>query len=356
VDNEHQPRAAASRAEGNVPGSDGLQVRAFHMRGMPDAEKRTALFVASTDSIDSYGERVKQNWRLERFLANPVILWAHQSRELPIGQAAKVEVKDNQLEILVKFASEKANPKAEQVWQGVLEATIRGVSVGFYPHSVRWEREGDKEVLCLDDNELYELSVTPIPANPDCVAKLRARAAGDPQQTKSRERGDRKEGQSMDPIMKAALDAKDAEVAQVKALAETTNKALVEERAKSAQLEQRAVAAEKAAADEKTAAAKVATELAAEKVLREAAELALTNRDLDAIIGVKITPAEKPGLVALAKADPTAFAPHLKALQGRTELGTLGGDVLPKDKPTTTSSLATKSADDAGNALFASLG
>lgn len=150
--------------------SHGLHVRAVR------TEAREADFIASTDAVDSYDEVVDQSWRLERFRANPVILFAHNSRELPIGQATRVEVVNGQLECTIRFASEKANPLAEKVWQSVCEKTLRAVSVGFKPGDVRYEKRNGKEVLVLAENELFEISVTPIPANPDALAKMRARA------------------------------------------------------------------------------------------------------------------------------------------------------------------------------------
>lgn len=57
----------------------------LHIRSVRD-DKREADFVASTNALDSWDEIVEQVWRLERFLANPVVLFAHQSCELPIGE------------------------------------------------------------------------------------------------------------------------------------------------------------------------------------------------------------------------------------------------------------------------------
>jgi HK97 family phage prohead protease len=158
-----------------VSGPQHLCVRALEVRSVRE-ETREAEFVASTDAIDSFGERVEQSWDLRRFKSNPVILWAHQSRELPIGQAKSIGMKDGQLHVAIKFASEKANPKAEQVWQSVREGTLRAVSVGFVPGDVRSEKQNGSDVVVLSKNDLYEVSVTPIPANPEALAKMRARA------------------------------------------------------------------------------------------------------------------------------------------------------------------------------------
>lgn len=152
-----------------------LHVRHLRLRAVRE-ETREADFVASTDAVDSYGEIVDQSWDLTRYKANPVILWSHQSRELPIGQSTRTEVVDGQLECTVRFASEKANPKAEQVWQGFKEGTIRALSVGFDPKTVRVDMRNGQDVVVCSDNELMEISVVSIPANPEALAKRRERA------------------------------------------------------------------------------------------------------------------------------------------------------------------------------------
>lgn len=138
---------------------------------------RSVDVVASTDAIDSMGEIVEQSWDLKRFKANPVVLWAHASREPPIGKASAVAVRDGKLQCRITFASEKANPRAEQAWNLIQEGMLGAVSVGFRPRSVRKERRDDREVYVLADNELYELSVTPVPANAEALMRLRTRAA-----------------------------------------------------------------------------------------------------------------------------------------------------------------------------------
>lgn len=141
-------------------------------------EERTVEVIASTEDIDRHGTRLKQNWRLDAFRENPVVLFSHQARELPIGTASDVRVTDGKLRAKITFSPATLNAKAEEVWQNVKAKVIRGVSVGFFPHSVRFVKENDREVVELDDNELWEISMTPVPSNPAALAQLRARAVG----------------------------------------------------------------------------------------------------------------------------------------------------------------------------------
>ena len=143
-------------------------------------EKRSATFVASTDAIDSYGEIVEQVWDLARYRANPIVLYGHQSRELPIGMCTAVGVSGGKLECTIQFATANQNPVAERVWQLVQAQILRAVSVGFAPRTVRRETRDGKEVTVLSDNELHEISVVTIPANPEALAKMKALGLREP--------------------------------------------------------------------------------------------------------------------------------------------------------------------------------
>lgn len=72
------------------------------------------------------------SWDLDRFLKNPVILWAHDPTCIPIGRAKDVVFDPNEgLKMVVVLASEKVSELAENVYQGIREKIIRSVSVGF---------------------------------------------------------------------------------------------------------------------------------------------------------------------------------------------------------------------------------
>lgn len=128
---------------------------------------REVDIVASTDSVDSYGEIVAQDWDLKRFKKNPIILYAHSTWQLPLGTAVKTKVEEGRLIARVRFASAEANPQAEQIWKLVQEKVLRAVSVGFRCKKARYHAESDTYVL--SGCELYEISFCAIGANPDAV-------------------------------------------------------------------------------------------------------------------------------------------------------------------------------------------
>jgi HK97 family phage prohead protease len=136
-----------------------------------DVAARTATFVFSSSSADRMGDIIDQaSWQLDRYKQNPVFLWAHNSRQLPVGKTVDLYIKGNKLYGTVQFATEDENPLADQCWRLVVGGYLSAVSVGFMPH--RWESydNGDGESgYKLFDCELLECSLVPIPCNQDAL-------------------------------------------------------------------------------------------------------------------------------------------------------------------------------------------
>ena len=286
---------------------EGFASRVLEFRAIRD-ESREADFVASTDTIDSYGEIVAQNWDLARYLRNPVVLFAHKSSEIPIGHCTRVEMINGQLECTIKFSSAAANPKAEQVWQSVKEKALRAVSVGFRPRTVRAEVRNDQTVFVLDDNELHEISVTPIGANPDALAKMRARAfaAAQPKKEPLNGGADNTMNEEEKKALLARIAEKDAEAA-ARGVELTRLRASLDDA--STKLEAVTAECTKACA-ERDALKSVCAEL----------ETKAVEAEVDALIGKKLKPAEREDFIKLRKVDKDLFA-RLVALKSDIQLG-----------------------------------
>ncbi len=270
--------------------SEGLRVRRI------DVERRTALFVASDESLDSHEEILEQDWRLERFRKNPTILWAHDQEQLPIGRGLSAEVVGGELQVDVQFAPAELNPFAEQVF-GMLQAEfIRACSVGFRPGKMRREKRGDREVWVLSQNELYELSILPIGSNPNALGKGPDPLAGMKAAAIAAERAG---VPAAEDNMADTTDKGAAELAELRAKFDTTEKALDAARAQVATLE-------KSKADLETSNA---------ALTKENGELksAQTRGEIEAFVGKKILPTEVDSLIKWAAADKTACLENIKA-------------------------------------------
>jgi HK97 family phage prohead protease len=308
-------------------GDDGIVTLGITLKGI-NAEKRTADFVASTDAIDSYNEIVDQStWELDIYRSNPVALFAHKSRELPIGRSTDVMVRNGRLECTIEFATEEMNPEAERVWKMVQGGFLRAVSVGFIPRDYRWEKRNGVEVLVLYGNSLREISVTPVPANHEALAKMRAVAIGKALQaslTKTDGSPVTQEKQ-MDEETKKALAAKDAELTGIRSEFEAATKSL--EKAKAdLDVSAKALAEATAKATENAARAEAAEKEAVslrEQVAKATDELLV--REVDGIVGVKITPAQKDEFLSLARKDKALYDGIVKGL---ADLNILGGPIV----------------------------
>lgn len=295
----------------------GLIALSLARRGI-DLEKRTVDFIASTDAIDTYGEVVDQaSWELDIYKANPVVLYAHDSDDLPIGKCLDIAVRNGQLECKLQIATATENPLAENVWACLVGEYLRAVSVGFIPANYRWEKRDGTEVLVLSGNSLREISVTPVPANHEALAKMRARAMAERSaDTKTTNAQTSAQETHMDEATKAILATKDAELkgfsekiaASEKALADLgleakTAKEALETATKSLKDLGASVKSALGAKDDET------IEDACKRIVSEKAALAdsLTERDVDALIGPKLVPAQKDAFLALAKKDRAGF-------------------------------------------------
>lgn len=273
-----------------VARSYGLHLRALR------TESREADFVASTEAIDSYDEVVEQSWDLERYGSNPVVLFAHQSRELPIGRATRVAVVNGQLEATIQFATAEMNPKADQVFRMVQAKMLNAVSVGFVPRDVRLEKRDGRDIYVLGDNELHEISVVPIPANPEALAKMKAKALAEAK-VHAAPAAKEEYMKTVEQLM-AEIAERDSKYAAEKAVAD-----------KNLADAQSALAAEKAvnsALDTQNKA--LVAERDAAVARAEKAEAGLIEAEVEALVGVKITPAEKDDFIALRKSNPELYA------------------------------------------------
>ena len=140
-----------------------------------DEETRQAEFIISTDQVDRCGEVVAQDWDLENYKANPIVLFGHDpsTAENVVGKCLEITTEEddgvNKTKATVQFASEGTSNTADTVWKLIKQDILRTVSVGFIPHAYENE-EKDDEPTVLKNNELLEFSIVPIPANPNAVA------------------------------------------------------------------------------------------------------------------------------------------------------------------------------------------
>jgi HK97 family phage prohead protease len=288
-----------------------LQRRAFASAlGTLDIENRSRVFVASTEAVDSHGSILRQNWKLDRYKANPIVLYQHESGD-PIG-TAEVWVDLQAKALMCRIRIAEGTECAERCWTLMKQDVLRAVSVGFRAGKIGSETlEGGRSVEVLDDLDLFEISLVSLPSNPEALARSVPREA-DPSPIP--------EG----PIM---ADSSKGEAPVITASADTISRA-VHESAIAALQSANAATEARAAELQKTV-----TEQNARLVALEASNAASRDerlvRKVNDLVGKKIDEAAVPEFLELARSDEAVFDKIVGKLPTKSVLepviGSLGG-------------------------------
>jgi HK97 family phage prohead protease len=140
-------------------------------------ETRILTFTISSSAVDRDRDMVSTHgWDLAGYTKNPVVLWAHNYRQIPVARARKVWVEDgSKLKAEDEFTPKGVDAFNDTVFELYRMRFMRATSVGFRPLKWNWneERKGGIDFL---EQELLEHSFVPVPANPDAL--MDAKSAG----------------------------------------------------------------------------------------------------------------------------------------------------------------------------------
>ncbi len=126
----------------------------------------------ATDAIDRHGDIVEAAGAdLTAYRKNPVVMWAHDYTNLPIGLAKNIRREGDSIKASVQWAP---TAFAGQVAELYRRGYLRAWSIGFRP--IEWEERTEstngKEEFAgyrFTKWELLEFSGVPIPANPEAL-------------------------------------------------------------------------------------------------------------------------------------------------------------------------------------------
>lgn len=197
--------AGAWRADGQK--ADSAIVKQFTSEAVVDDLARTARFTITTGAVDRENDViVPDGWHLENYLKNPVVLFGHNYRALPVGKATEVVRTGNGLMSTVQFPEEGTYDFADTVFRLVKGGFLKATSVGFRP--MKWARNEERQGYDFMEAELLEWSIVPVPANPEALIAASA------------------QGVDLEPLRKWLADAIDAWPGELKLPGRTWKKLL----------------------------------------------------------------------------------------------------------------------------------
>lgn len=123
------------------------------------------VFIISTDTVDRDNDIISmKGWQLDNYRKNPVVLWAHDYSQLPVGKCTGLKVVGNKLMATAEFAD---HDMAKTVLRLVDGGFLNSTSVGFRP--VKFAINEDRHGIDFSEQELLEFSIVPVPANPEAL-------------------------------------------------------------------------------------------------------------------------------------------------------------------------------------------
>lgn len=141
--------------------------------GVADDENAPIIFGITTATEDRMDDTIAvEGWDRKNYRANPVVLWAHDRSQPPVGKSTREWVEPGVLKSACQFTPRDLYPFGAMVGQMYRGGFLSAVSVGFQPMTYVWNEErGGYDFLT---QELLEYSAVPIPANPEALISARA--------------------------------------------------------------------------------------------------------------------------------------------------------------------------------------
>ena len=139
-----------------------------------EGKDRTLEFVGSTESKDRDGEVIKASaWMVDKYVANPVVQWAHDYTSPPIGKTLSIRQENGNTVFEIEFAPAETYEFADTIYKLCKGGFLSATSVGFIPvESTAGKKETDPR-RTFTKVELLEISIVPVPSNPDALVTAR---------------------------------------------------------------------------------------------------------------------------------------------------------------------------------------
>ena len=131
--------------------------------------ERKMGFMISTAAVDRDGDTVDpKGWELGSYTKNPVVLWAHDYSQPPIGKAVNIQTTKDGLRADVEFLPQGMSSFADMIHDMCKGGFLNATSVGF--HGMEYDEAKERKGYDFKKQELLEFSIVPVPSNPEALA------------------------------------------------------------------------------------------------------------------------------------------------------------------------------------------
>ncbi len=153
-------------------------LKSFSAEVKAEADSRVLTFTISTASVDRDGDTISvEGWKTAAYRKNPVVLWAHDRRSLPVARSLSESVEGGVFKSRAEFTPAGMTRFNDTVFDMYKAGFLSAVSVGFLPIKWAWTEDKNRKFgIDFMEQELLEYSCVPVPANADALVE--ARSAG----------------------------------------------------------------------------------------------------------------------------------------------------------------------------------
>jgi HK97 family phage prohead protease len=133
-----------------------------------DDDANVYRFIISTQNPDRDKDVIRvDGWRFENYNKNPVVLFGHNYRALPVASGSPPTVEGDRVLANADFSASRVDAFADTVRQFVKAKILRASSVGFDP--LKWMYNEERRGYDFVEQELLEWSIVPVPANAEAL-------------------------------------------------------------------------------------------------------------------------------------------------------------------------------------------
>ncbi len=139
------------------------------VRAIDEASKRVTVVVSTGDVARDEMIIDQAGWLFENYDRNPVVLWGHNDREMPVARAISSERVRTSNELIETHEFDAEDERAMLLFKKIQRGFVNATSVRWNPISWEWRKIDGQEYLVFTKQELLESSYVSIPADPGAL-------------------------------------------------------------------------------------------------------------------------------------------------------------------------------------------